>query len=118
MSYEFYKILHVFSAFVLFTSLGTLAATIRHDSSRLRRLARVGHGIALALLFVAGFGLMARLGMFGSIPVWAWIKIGLWLVLALIVLPLRRQPRWVTALLISIPIIGGLAVWLAVQKPF
>jgi hypothetical protein len=118
MSYEFYKILHVFSAIVLFTSLGTLAATIGHDSGRLRRLAQIGHGIALALLFVAGFGLMARLGMFGSIPVWAWIKIGLWLVLTLIVLPLRRQPGWVTALWISIPIIGGLAVWLAVQKPF
>jgi hypothetical protein len=40
------------------------------------------------------------------------------LVLTLIVLPLRRQPGWVTALWISIPIIGGLAVWLAVQKPF
>ena len=118
MSYEFYKIMHVFSAFVIFTSLGTLAATIRHDSSRLRRIAQIGHAIALATLFVAGFGLMARLGMFGSIPVWAWIKIGLWLVLTLIVLPLRRQPGWVTALLISIPILGGLAVWLAVQKPF
>ena len=53
MSYEFYKILHVFSAIVLFTSLGTLAATFGHDSGRLRRLAQIGHGIALALLFVA-----------------------------------------------------------------
>jgi len=118
MSYEFYKVLHVFSAILLFTSLGTLAASAREDSGRLRTLARLGHGVALALLFVAGFGLMARLGMFGSIPVWAWLKIGLWLVLTLIVLPLRRLPGWVTALWISIPIIGGLAVWLAVQKPF
>ena len=118
MSYEFYKVLHVFAAVMLFTSLGTLAVTIRESSGRLRRLARISHGIALALLFVAGFGLMARLGMFGSIPVWAWIKIGLWLVLTLIVVPLRRKPAWVTALWLSIPIIGGIAVWLAVQKPF
>jgi hypothetical protein len=118
MSYEFYKILHIFSAIVLFTSLGTLAATTGHGSGRLRRLAQIGHAIALAILFVAGFGLLARLGMFGSIPVWAWTKIGLWLVLTLVVLPLRRQPGWVTALWISIPIVGGLAVWLAVQKPF
>lgn len=118
MSYEFYKILHVFSVIVLFTSLGTLAVATRDDTGRLRKLAQLGHGIALTLLFVAGFGLMARLGMFGSIPVWAWIKIGLWLVLALIVLPMRRQPGWLTALWISIPIVGGIAVWLAVQKPF
>jgi len=118
MSYEFYKILHVFSAFVLFTSLGTLAATIRNDSGRLRRLARIGHGIALALLFVAGFGLLARLGMFGAIPTWAWLKIGLWLMLGLVVVPLRRKPEWATALWLLIPVVGGLAVWLAIAKPF
>ena len=118
MSYEFYKILHVFSAILLFTSLGTLAASVGSDSPRLRRLAGIAHGIALAVIFVAGFGLMARLGMFGAIPAWAWLKIGLWLVLGLIVLPLRRKPEWATALWLAIPLLGGLAVWLAVQKPF
>ncbi len=118
MSYEFYKILHVFSALLLFTSLGTLAATVRSENHQLRRLAGVAHGIALAVIFVAGFGLMARLGMFGAIAVWAWFKIGLWLALALVVIPLRRKPEWATALWLSIPILGGLAVWLAVQKPF
>ena len=118
MSYEFYKILHVLSVILLFTSLGTLAASVRSDSNGLRRLAGISHGIALAIIFVAGFGLMARLGMFGEIPVWAWLKIGLWLVLALIVLPLRRMPERATALWLAIPIVGGLAVWLAVLKPF
>ena len=118
MSYEFYKILHVFSVLFLFTSLGTLAATARSDSDRLRRLAGVAHGISLAIIFIAGFGLMARLGMFGAIPVWAWFKIGVWLLLALVVLPLRRKPELATALWLSIPILGGIAVWLAVQKPF
>lgn len=118
MSYEFYKILHVFSVLLLFTSLGTLAATARSDSDRLRRLAGVAQGISLAVIFIAGFGLMARLGMFGAIPVWAWLKIGLWLVLGFVVLPLRRKPEWATALWLAMPIIGGLAAWLAIQKPF
>jgi len=118
MSYEFYKILHVFAALLLFTSLGTLAATARSETSHLRRLAGISHGIALAIIFVAGFGLLARLGMFGSIPVWAWLKMGLWLILAVVVIPLRRKPEWATALWLAIPIVGGLAVWFAVAKPF
>ena len=118
MSYDFYKIVHVFSVLLLFTSLGTLAASARSDSDRLLRLAGIAHGIALALIFIAGFGLMARLGMFGAIPVWAWLKIGLWLLLGLIVLPLRRKPEWSTALWLALPVIGGLAAWLAIHKPF
>ena len=118
MSYEFYKILHVFSALLLFTSLGTLAASANSDSGRLRKLAGIAHGVALTIIFVAGFGLMARLQMFGAIPMWAWLKIGLWLILGLIVLPLRRKPEWATALWLAIPVVGGLAAWLAIQKPF
>lgn len=118
MSYEFYKILHVFAALLLFSSLGVLAASARADGDRLRRMAAIAHGVALAVIFVAGFGLMARLGMFGAIAAWAWLKIGLWLVLAMVVIPLRRKPEWATALWLAIPVLGGLAVWLAVEKPF
>jgi len=118
MSYEFYKILHVFSALLLFTSLGTLAASANSDSGRLRKLAGIAHGVALTIIFVAGFGLLARLGMFGAIPTWAWLKIGLWLMLGLVVVPLRRKPEWATALWLLIPVVGGSAVWLAIAKPF
>jgi len=118
MSYFYYKILHVFAILVLFTSLGTLAAAGSGTGGRLRRIAGVAHGVAMAIILVAGFGLLARLGLFGSIPAWAWLKIGLWLLLGLVVLPLRRQPKWIAWLWPMIPIVGGLAVWLAVMKPF
>jgi hypothetical protein len=108
----------VFSVLLLFTSLGTLAAAAQSNGERFKRLAGIAHGIAVTIIFVAGFGLLARLGMFGSIPIWAWLKIGLWLVLGLIVLPLRRKPEWATALWLAIPVVGGLAVWLAIAKPF
>jgi hypothetical protein len=118
MSYQLYKVLHVFAVLVLFTSLGTLAAAGSPGALRLRRLAGIAHGVALAAILVAGFGLLARLGMFGNIPGWAWSKIGLWLLLGLAVLPLRRRPQWATWLWPLIPILGGIAVWLAIQKPF
>ena len=118
MSYLFYKILHVFAALLLFTSLGTLAMAAGSPKSQLRRLAGIAHGVALAIIFVAGFGLLARLGMFGSIPMWAWLKMGLWLVLAMVVIPLRRKPEWATALWLMMPFAGGIAAWLAISKPF
>jgi uncharacterized membrane protein SirB2 len=118
MSYEFYKVLHVFAALLLFTSLGTYAATCRSQGERLRRLSAVAHGVSLTILFVAGFGLMARLGMFGEIATWVWLKIGLWLVLALATTLMRRKPEWAISVWLSVPVLGGLAVWLAVFKPF
>ena len=48
MSYEFYKILHVFAALLLFTSLGVLSASARAEGNRLRRLAGVAHGAPCA----------------------------------------------------------------------
>jgi hypothetical protein len=118
MSYEFYKVLHVFAVALLFTSLGTLAAAGFGEGGRLGRLAKIAHGVALAIIFVAGFGLMARLGLFGEIPLWAWAKMGLWLVLGFAVIPLRRRPEWAGRLWLVIPVVGGLAAWLAIQKPF
>jgi hypothetical protein len=113
MTYETYKILHVFAVLLLFLSLGTVAA-----GGRLKRLAGVAHGVALVIILVAGFGLLARLALFAAIPAWAWLKIVLWLLLAIAVVPLRRRPEWATRLWLVLPFLGGLAAWLAIRKPF
>ena len=118
MSLEFYKILHIFSVMMLFTALGTVAAAGTTGDGRLRRLAGVAHGVALAIILVAGFGLLAKLRMFGSIPGWVLIKLGLWVLLGLAVVPLRRLTEWTVWLWPLIPVVGGLAAWLAVTKPF
>jgi hypothetical protein len=118
MSYQFYNVAHVIGVLFLFSSLGVLAATAGSASAPLRRLASIAHGVSLALIFVAGFGLLARLGYFGSIPLWAYLKMALWAVLGLAVLPLKRKPEWAPALWGVMPVIGGLAVWLAVYQPF
>jgi hypothetical protein len=118
MSYEFYRVVHVFGIILLFTSLGTLAATAGATDARLRRLAAAAHGIALTIVLVAGFGLLARLGMFGAIPAWAFAKLAIWLLLALLVLPLRRRPEWALWLWLAMPLAGGAAAWLAIAKPF
>jgi heme A synthase len=118
MSYETYRIVHIFGVILLFVSLGTLTAVGASTDSRLRKLAAIAHGVALALILVAGFGLLARLKMFGAFPVWVWFKLGIWLVLAAAVAPMRRKPEWAVWLWLSLPLVGGFAAWLAVTKPF
>jgi hypothetical protein len=120
VSYPAYKVLHLIGVLFLFTSLGGMAILSRSGStnSAARKLAMATHGIALAVILVAGFGLLARLGFMAAMPTWAWLKIGIWLLLALAVLPLRRAPRLAGALWIALPLLGGVAAWLAVTKPF
>lgn len=117
MSYEFYRVLHVVGIILLFTSLGTIAAVGAASDHRLRKLAAAAHGVAVAVILVAGFGLLARLELFGGFPVWVWFKLAIWLLLAMAVVPLRRKPEWSGGLWVVMPLLGALAAWLAVFKP-
>lgn len=118
MSYSFYKVLHLVGILFLFLSLGAMAAAGGSAERGRRALAAATHGAALLVVLVAGFGLLARLGMFGDIPGWAWAKMGVWLLMGLAVVPLRKRPEWAPALWFVLPALGGLAAWLAVAKPF
>ena len=118
MSYEVYNVVHVVGVIFLYSAVGVLAATAGSSDSSLRRVAAIAHGVAVAVILVAGFGLLARLGHFGEVPAWAYAKMGLWALLAVAVIPLKRRPEWAPALWLLMPVIGGLAVWLAVSQPF
>jgi hypothetical protein len=118
MSYQTYTVIHVAGVIFLFSALGALAATAGSTHAVLRRIAAIAHGVALAVIFVAGFGLLARLEFLGSIPAWAWAKMALWAVLGGVAVPLRRRPEWAPVLWVAMPVIGGVAAWLAVTKPF
>jgi hypothetical protein len=117
VSYVAYKVLHLVSILFLFTSLGSLAVLGRTGDDRLRRLAGIVHGVAVVAILVAGFGLLARLGFLGKIPTWAWLKMAVWLLLALAAWPLRRRPDWASVLWLLLPALGGVAAWLAIAKP-
>ena len=124
MPYEFYKVLHLLAILVLFTAMGGLAmVTLRGGSEAELKAARkpliILHGVALLVIFVAGFGLMAKLGMMKSgWPTWIFGKITVWLVLggAVAVLKRRMGNTWYWYLVL--PLVGALGAWLAVYKPF
>jgi hypothetical protein len=118
MSYEFYNVVHVIGVIFLLSALGALAATAGSAGAPFRKAATIIAAVALAVVFVAGFGLLARLGFFGAIPTWAYAKMALWAVLVSAVVALRRRPGWSPALWLILPGVGAVAVWLAVTQPW
>jgi hypothetical protein len=117
-SYVAFKVVHLFGVMLLFASVGGLAGMTAAGRSAEARLPRMLHGIALLLVFFAGFGLLSTLGMSapGSWGAWVWIKLLVWLLLggSLALARRERHARWV---LVALPILGAVAAWAALVKP-
>ena len=65
MSLAFYKVIHLFGIALLFTGVGGLCilSISGSDSPKARRLSSIVHGLALVIVLITGFGLLAKLGM-------------------------------------------------------
>lgn len=113
MSYETYKILHLIGLVVLFISLGALAFVPLEKRKPLMIL----HGIASIVMLVAGFGLLARLGMARDMGTWVYIKIVIWLILGATPVILKKKPALAMPVLLMSIGLGTLAAYLAIMKP-
>ncbi len=122
ISYGVYKIIHLLGVMMVFMSIGGLAtnAIIRREQGQdWRRGLAVTHGIGMVLSLVAGFGLLARLGVVhGSLPIWVWAKLLIWGIFGLMSAVLMRKPSSGKWLWMGSLVLGGLAAYLAGQKPF
>jgi uncharacterized membrane protein SirB2 len=119
MSFLTYKLIHILGVLALFLSLGGLVAlrlAPSSSSAAAARLLRMVHGVSLALVFVAGFGLMARLGIMTAWPAWIWLKLAVWLALGGLVVLVRRSEASARALLVVFLALGSLAAWAALAK--
>lgn len=124
MSYEFYKVVHLLAILFVFTTLGGLAmvgwlsrdGAASKDLTGARRLLAIINGVAILVVFVAGFGLMARTGVTtGGWPTWIYGKIGVWVIVAVCITIVRKKGGLYWYLVL--PIVGALGAWLAVTKP-
>lgn len=123
MSYEFYKILHVLGILLLFVALGGVTLHAWNggtkEGNRGRKAAAAMHGLGLFLILLAGFGMLARLGFVkGGLPVWAVAKIVVWLVAGGIFFLPYRKPQSAKMLYLLLPLLGLVAAYFAVFKPF
>ena len=117
MPYETYKLLHVVGLLLLFLGMGGQLLGARSEP-RAPKVTAILHGAGLFVMLVAGFGMMARLGIQWPWPGWLIAKLGVWLTIGALPVLARRQilplgPAWLVA-----SGLGGLAAWLAISKPF
>ena len=120
MSYEFYKTLHIIGIAWMFATFGAqtlhgLSGASKEDHPAYKLIGR-SFIASILLVFVAGFGMQAKLKI--GFPGWFLGKILVWVAICgLVTLPLRRpdlsKPIW-----LSIPVLAGIAAWLVVYKPF
>ena len=121
MPYEIYKVLHLVGILMVFVALGGTAMHVASGGTKggpFHRTAMLTHGLGALLIFVAGFGLMARLGITGSWPAWVFIKLAIWLILGGLIGVIHRKPATAKALWWVILLLGAAAAFTAIQKPF
>lgn len=124
ISYQAYRVIHLIGIFLTLAGLAGLALAVANGATRqsnpARKLISIAHGLGLAIVVVAGFGLLARLGAMHGLdfPGWVWAKIVIWLITgALVAVPYRR-PDLARSVFLAVPLLGGIAAWLAIYKPF
>jgi len=122
MSYEFYKVLHIVGIVSIFLSLGALlwnSFTGGEKKFPGRKVVMITHGVGLLIAFVAGFGLMARIGLVQqSWPGWIYAKVAIWLFLGGIVALIPRKPKLAIPIWFVLIVTAGAAAYLANTKPF
>lgn len=116
MTSDFYRLAHVVGLLLLFLGLGGIYAGAGREGGKPPALFLALHGIGLLVMIVAGIGLAHKLG-YGW-PLWLLLKIGCWVVVAVLPVAVRRGvlPR-LLGVIVALAL-GGTAAWLAWHKPF
>ena len=116
----FYKSLHIFGLFLSTTSLGGIAIHAANGgtkaTSRTRTLTASMFGIGMLVSLAGGFGQAARLGMTNTaiFPGWLWAKIAIWIVVAVLAILPYRIPALAKPIYLLVPLLTGLAAYLAI----
>jgi hypothetical protein len=109
MSPLYYKVLHLTGVILLF--LGLASALMPKDTPN-RRIGLIFHGLGLAILLVAGFGLIAKLQI--GFPWWVVVKLVLLLAFGAMPIIGKRGLLPVPVAWLLAVICGIAAVWLGV----
>ncbi len=122
MPYEVYKIMHLLGIFMIMLSLGGVATYALNGGEKAGNAFRKGlgitHGVGLVLVLVAGFGLLARIQMSWPWDGWVFVKLVIWIIFGVITAVAYRMGARGQGLWYILIILGGLAAYLAVMKPF
>ena len=121
---DFYEIVHLIGIAALFMAIGGVAVHAANGgntiTSTTRRIVGMAHGLGALLILVGGFGMLARLGVKHGegFPGWLWAKVFIWIVLTAVVILPYRKPALARPMLLVLPLLAGVAVYMALYKPF
>lgn len=120
IDYQVYRYLHVLGIFALYLALGGLFLHALNggtkETNTNRKPVAIMHGVAMFIVLLGGFGMLARLGQTPNQP-WVYMKLGVWLVMGgLMVIP-YRLPKLARPIWLLLPLVGVLAAWIAYAKP-
>lgn len=120
--YPYYKLIHLFGIFIVLVSLGGLAFYTANGGTKAnnqyRKLIGILHGVGLFLILLAGFGMLARLGItHGGFPGWVWVKILLWVVMGGLIAFAGRKQNYAKIVFFLLPILALVSAFVAIHKP-
>jgi hypothetical protein len=122
LSYEIYKLLHLFGIIMLFVSIGGVMLYALNGGTKAdntwRKTAAITHGIGLVFILVAGFGLLARVGISWPWPGWVFVKLIIWLVLGGVTGLIYKLGPTGKGLWYVVILLGVIAAYMAIFKPF
>ena len=123
MPYQLYKLIHFLGIFMIMVVLAAACMHVIRGGTRAdnpnRRGIGIAHGVGSFLILLGGFGMLARLGvMHGSLPGWIYAKLVIWLVASGSIALAYRGPGIARTLLMVLPLLGVLAAYFALYKPF
>ena len=113
MSVDFYRVLHLIGALMVFLGLGGMLAV---SDGKAPKLYAALHGIGLLTMLVAGVGVLHKAGLAWNGLIFA--KIACWVMLGAAPVLVRRGVLPRSGAVVLVLVIGGIAVWLAKTKPF
>lgn len=120
-SHPFYNLVHIVGVILLMSGLGGIALQATGGTDRgLRRVVMALHALGAFLVLLGGFGMLARMGIVEGTgwPAWLWVKVAVWGILAAAALLPYRRSATALPLLLLLPVLGGLAAYMAIYKPF
>lgn len=121
MSLETYRLIHFLGIFLTIISVGSITHHVltggTKQSDPFRKGVMMTHGIGMLLVLVGGFGALAKFGMHGMPPLWAILKLVIWLIFGALVGIIYKKPGWARGVWIAIPVLALIASALAAYKP-
>jgi len=116
MSILAYKWLHLAGIFLFFMSFGAHILNVKTKNPKASRFIQINMGLALLVILVAGFGMLAHLKLIHL--GWIAAKITIWLVFAAMIVLVKKLPQYDRWFWYIAWVCGLIAVYMALFKPF